>query len=189
MTYADLNTAVREIADALGAGWTAEPAPEHRAAYLDGPDSARVCVMVDWQKPERFIVSGEIPTPYARRRYDYKRAEITVSRSKGAAKIARDITTRLMPAYLPKLSASLEDEARHAGYVGNVAEIAEGLEAVALGALRPSPYRTTETRRVYSVNLADGFGTVSVGGSSVTLELNGISPALAGRILETIVSA
>lgn len=184
-------TECRAIATALGEGWTVEPigSDAWRAAYLNGPDSQRLLVAVDWRKNERLEIRGEIPTPYDRRRYDYVPAVITVSRDKAPEKIARDITGRLMPAYLPKLAESLESERQHAAYVGNVGENAAGLEAIALGILRPQSHRTTETSKVYAVNLPDGFGTVTVGGSSVTLELSAISPALAARILETIASA
>jgi hypothetical protein len=185
-------TECREIAAALGEGWT----PEHkageqgfRAAWIDGPDSQRIAVVVDWRNHDRLEIRGDIPTPYDRRRYDYVSAEITVSRDKGAAKIAADITRRLLPDYLPKLAESLETERQHAAYVANVAENAAGLEAVASGILRPVDHRSTETSKAYSLNLADGYGSATVMGSSVTLELNAIAPALAARILEFIASA
>ena len=97
-------TECRAIATALGEGWTVEPigSDAWRAAYLNGPDSQRLLVAVDWRKNERLEIRGEIPTPYDRRRYDYVPAVITVSRDKAPEKIAReaevvDITTYRMP--------------------------------------------------------------------------------------------
>ena len=180
-------TECREIAAALGEGWTVEPVTSgHRAATLTGPDSQALTLCVDWRHTDRLEIRGDIPTPYDRRQYDYRPAEITVSRDKGAAKIAADITRRLLPDYLPKLAASLEVERAHSEYVDSVTNTAGYLETAAGRVLSPMTHRSSETSKEYSLRLSHGYGNATVRADSVSLELNGITPDQARRILAIV---
>jgi hypothetical protein len=108
-----LSPLTREVATHLGEGWAAQAATEdlgYRVVVIQGPDGARVRIGLDWRNAGRVVVSGEYPGDLARsfEEYGLERHEIRVSRARGAQVIAREITRRLMPAYLPDLEKAQE---------------------------------------------------------------------------------
>lgn len=92
----DMARHAREIARALGDGWTSELQPEYGfpAAWLHGPSGAKLHLVAGpFTAPGRLVINGSLDHQYV---YGAERnQEITVSLSKPAATVARDITRRL----------------------------------------------------------------------------------------------
>ena len=177
------------IAAALGDGWTATQSEHNEnAATLSGPAGAEVFIWTNAypHRHQRAEIVGQYPE---HKPYDVKRHEITVSLDKTAEQIARDITRRLLPAYLPDLARALETQRGHEEYAYRTRLLAEQVAGCAIVSARPNEWRSSETRREHSLNLSTGYGTVTVAGDSVSLELNSITPEAALRILDILAHA
>lgn len=109
------------IAAALGNGWRAEPGyrTDDSDARLRGPDDEDVHLSQAWEysRRDRLVLSGsltgELHTRIHDNVYPYPRHEITVSRSKSAERIARDIQRRLLPGYRATLATARRIQQRH----------------------------------------------------------------------------
>lgn len=123
----------KEVAAALGAGWTAEPGHADDDARLIGPGGitlhaaadrygARGRVELRWSVPDKLRSHAPYKT--------ITRKEITVAYDKPAVRSAADITRRLLPG-LAELLADLTErkaksdaeDAEDAAYLGELAEI------------------------------------------------------------------
>lgn len=109
----EVQTLTATIAAELGDGWYASPGYHvaNNDAFLHRADGASIHVTADGFRASergRLFLAGVIPTGYARGR----RVEISVSQSKTAAQIARDVALRLLPSYLPKLAAAVDEKWR-----------------------------------------------------------------------------
>jgi hypothetical protein len=106
----------QRIARHMPSGWSAVAPDDHdNGAYLDGPDGGRLQIthIPNYGgSGNRFEIDGRPTREESRRASSYRdnknfpgaRKGITVAASKTPAQIARDITNRLLPAYLPYLT-------------------------------------------------------------------------------------
>ncbi|WP_439377848.1 hypothetical protein [Amycolatopsis lexingtonensis] len=110
----DMLGKVREIAGHLGEGWEARPGiwGNGEDAYLNGPDGEELHVRTGRAASTRGRVEiyGSIGDF---KRYDEPRHEITVSPDKAAARVAGDITRRLLPGYREGLVLARKRKAEH----------------------------------------------------------------------------
>ncbi|AIG78445.1 Hypothetical protein AJAP_28030 [Amycolatopsis japonica] len=111
----DVYARTKEIAKELGKGWSAREGAwgNDRDAYLDGPGGEVVHVAggATYQNPGRLVIRGTLDHKHSR--YNEPRHEITVSAEKTAAKVAGDITRRLLPGYREGLELSIKRKADH----------------------------------------------------------------------------
>jgi hypothetical protein len=121
----------RDVAAALGDGWTSQPGHHDTHASIAHPDGRRLFLFTQcWGGLNgRLQITGCYPDPGAGTGWRFKHSDvkdrITVSPDRDPAVIARDIDCRLLPVYDPEFA-----------YVsGRVAEA----QAEAVGAGRRSP--------------------------------------------------
>lgn len=126
----------REVAAALGDEWSSEAGDyEDRDAFLIGPEGARILMDTNvWRRSEqgRIVLRGI--TPHGLHEHapirDHTTA-ISVSQTKDATQIARDVQRRLLPSYRAYLAAALANknhhEARDAARAALAAELATRL--------------------------------------------------------------
>lgn len=108
-------------AAALGNGWRTEHgySTDDSDARLCGPDDEDIHMSQAWEysRQDRLVLSGsltgELRTHIHDNVYPYPRHEITVSRSKSAERIARDIERRLLPGYRATLATARRIQRRH----------------------------------------------------------------------------
>lgn len=105
----------RAVATALGKGWTATKGVWDNGgdANIAGPDGERVHLASDsYSKRNRLTISGSFNGLHKFKRYNEPRHEITVAADKAPARIAGDITRRLLPGYREGLQLALERKAK-----------------------------------------------------------------------------
>lgn len=109
MPVIDMAKHAREIARGLGDGWKATPlpGPGRAAARLHGPDGAELYLITDsYATPLRLEIRGVLDRDYVRDSEAHHKITVSVARS--ADEVARDITRRLLPGYLPAAAATQE---------------------------------------------------------------------------------
>lgn len=148
----------------LGAGWTAEHEPgdwggSHR---LHGPGGALLRIDKDGygDVPTRVEVLGLFSGVSAPRHW-HENHKITVAVSRGPVALAREITRRLLPDYLPALEAAQQREADAVARVARLADRAEQLRALLPGGYVIS-HACTESNFEMSVPGREVDGTVSL---------------------------
>lgn len=119
-----MNEQLRKLADAiavsLGEGWSGSDGRSSGHAYLDGPDGVRLQLRTGTYQigNDRLAISGDMPADWhdhAPSRYGEGPQDpgtITVAISKAPARIAGDITRRLLPGWRTYLAATAENKAR-----------------------------------------------------------------------------
>jgi len=114
----------RDIADAMGPQWRydAEAANNNRCGYINGPDGAKLGIILDpwYDRPEeRSKYRVEVVGCYASflrdtiRPHKHEAPRITCAPSRGAEAIARDIERRFLPGYWPALDETHEAAGRY----------------------------------------------------------------------------
>jgi hypothetical protein len=180
------------VAGALGTGWTYAPNRDGngylpRYATIAGPDGASLHVSNEYQTG-RFEWSGNYPRDaqgHDHKPYHATRPRITTSADKSPGQAARDITRRLLPAYLDLLKQCQESVAAANAYVDttarNVARIADVL------GVSPPLSPSSAFLRFYW-NGGDTYGDVTVNGTSVQINVK-LPLAQAERLLADLRNA
>lgn len=187
---------VAQVAASLGEPWRLDTDPgwdEHHGRQLIGPEvaghPAQLFFYSPWNRSGRIAIHGCYPRDAALRSRAAVRVEITVSRERGPAVIAREIIRRLLPTYLGALNAvavalAAEDAAMQARR-----EVASRLRAI-LG-LEPDSHHSDRDRDRLHVRVGDAFGHINIGygAADVRIELHAVPVAAAEAMLNTLVTA
>jgi hypothetical protein len=182
----------RQIVASMPDGWTAVAPDTHdNGIYLAGPDNVRLQITYMpryLSAGDRYEITGR-PTheewQQARSYSDGKdfpngRKSITVSADKAPAQIARDITRRLLPAYLPYLAALRERLDKH-----NACEIRVGKFRDQLLSAMGNAGEARDEHEIY-LRLADGYGSMRVSDGSVYFQNLSVSGDLALAIAKVL---
>jgi hypothetical protein len=171
----------RQVAPMLGAGWTPGTVDEWFGAALNGPDGAQIWLSMPQTREGYVAATGSYPASRMTLRSSAPSANVRADR--GAAAVAKAITSRVLPVYLPVLAEVTEYNAK--------AEHDAGQRQVLLGkmaAMFPGSH-IRELRFGNDVVLggAGGLGTVEASGSaaSVTMTLR-VPAAVALEVLELV---
>jgi len=100
ITPQQLHQLGQELDIHLGFEWQYLGLQHDRMIRLGGPDGCAVHLSPDWPDRSRLAISGAYPDEY-RPWGDRCPKEVTAAYSKGAARIAKDITRRFFPSYHP----------------------------------------------------------------------------------------
>jgi hypothetical protein len=181
---------LQQQAEAVAAalGWRYLPPTEDMAAdcwaHLKSDNGAGLTFNFDsWKK--RVRISGDFPPNY----HPYgKSFEITVGQSRPASAVAKDITRRLLPTYLPAIAQALERKAKSDEACAVASALAAELAKLVGGeVLDPRNAHSDERHafRRYENLYVDG--TVSAyGDCDVRLKIDSCSAALARILMRTI---
>ncbi|MFI1521637.1 hypothetical protein [Kitasatospora cineracea] len=135
---AELLALAEGLAQALGPDeWTVDPRriPDWSPAVelVRAEDQARILVQPERLRPDRFGLLGVLPasgTYYYR--HDIDAGDITVTRAKTPAQVARDVQRRLLPVLDAAVAEMSARQHRHLTGVHEVTTIARRLKAVPL---------------------------------------------------------
>jgi hypothetical protein len=172
-------------------GWKAT-APDHgNGVHLVGPDAVRLHVghvPAYGGAGARFEIKGSPTREESGQTLRYSdarefegggRKSITVAASKKPGAIARDITNRLLPAYLPYVAALRKRLVEHMAYEDRVVRFRDQLlSALGNAGQRDRDDRSNDIR----LNLEDGYGTIQVQDGSIHLSNMSIPGDLALEI-------
>ena len=184
-----MNELARDVVTHLGEGWSLDP-NTHGKGYpfigLQGPAGARL--RIESNAP-RVVIDGIYPGEIGHL-YRIDRHEISVSRSRGAEVIAREITRRLLPVYLPDLEKAQELVLRNAQNLAARLRLAQRIEALLPGSeLRNRTSHQTDNEILLSIP-GESRGTVRLenNGARAYLELRAVPADVLLRIV-TVLSA
>jgi hypothetical protein len=185
----DMTELGREIADALG-GWSVEPLDPRSRCYLVGQNEGeRLFILAENHDPNSLIIKGDFPDVQDCRG-NGRNVRIGCSRTKGAARIAKDIERRLLPDYRVALAAVLEFRDRQAG---NTAQ--RELAMTEVSAKLGGPRVMTDGYFSSEVNLGGvlvrGYGSITAtsGADTMTLDLKAIPRDVAMQIVVVLAEA
>jgi hypothetical protein len=166
----------RELGKLRGETWTAGPGWHSTQRKLCGPDEAELFISTDsWRArgKGRITAHGSYPTTNLRVHPE----EITVAETRGAEAVAKEISRRLLPAYLDRLAEVREyNEGERAGYEAR----GKALNEVAArfgNAYKQEPYepgRSNTYSDSFSLYHLHGrlYGSVEASGAPDTLRLD-----------------
>jgi len=127
-----LHELAREIAQELGKPWEADEVDASFYTRIIHPDGAKLSVRFD---KDKLRVTGVYPggLPYTHRHDGAYGTEkppyISVSKSRGAATIAKEINRRFLPKYLPLFEQCKKNQAEEQSYEQEKAAARESLAA------------------------------------------------------------
>lgn len=129
----------KNIANALGDGWKRSNRFDEMdfswRAVLEGPDHQELFISNACAGKGRLYIGGSIPAG-ADWGYGVSRPEITVDENKSAQQVAKDITRRLLPDYLPKLAVVLKRVAVHNTFVISRDEVLKAVAKLTKGRIQ-----------------------------------------------------
>lgn len=181
ISLAELFTLAREVATALGDGWSPLPNEPGYGYWpqIAGPDGATVFLRREGAKVE---VHADYPGNDA---YDVKHLTIGVSVSRGAATIAREIQRRLLPEYLPELArvqAHIADRGRmRAARMALAEELAAPIGARVVNDDRLNDTHVGGYPVKFEIDYRADAGTVTIHGASPDV-MRAIVAVLASRV-------
>ena len=128
-----LTSLAERVAESLPGEWTVTPFPEdwgRAGAYLKEARSQAILILGESQEysdrnKNKITISGDYPKDRSGNTSQARRPKITVSGEKTGSQIARDITRRLLPEYLPLLERELEMSARWTAHEDRAVAVAE----------------------------------------------------------------
>jgi len=179
---------VRQIASALGADWTyRNPSIDgtlaHWAeiAHQDGYSLAFTS-----QYPTYSLhISGNFPRDHCFG-YQEKRPSINVDPTKSAEQIAKDITRRLLPLYLPMWTKAAERQRQREKYASAQATLSDEILALFPAGMARLGNSFSKDDKNISFNLKDGYGDIEVFNDSCSLKFRSIPCQLAKQIIRLI---
>lgn len=168
------------VATELGDGWTVDTTwPNGHSARLTGPDGAAIIVRAPQrvygtaaENVERVELSSHYPDGWTKLPGNVEQYSITVKRDRGPDVIAREVTKRLLPDYLPELAEVQSRIAREKQAASSLADTIAELEKLA-----PGGYAMHDNRVRISIPNRSTYGDIRLNhdGSSVSeLELRGL---------------
>jgi hypothetical protein len=181
-------TLAGQLAERLGDGWCDAASDGYGGAYLRqgaDPDAPRLHLTV---AAGRVVIAGSYPDCRYPLPYHVKQLEITVAASREPGAIAKEITRRLLPAYLPALAKVIaedlerrrDDERRHQAAARLAAVIPRARirdDAKHVGGYLPS---TSGQVRPVDVDLGHDGGEVS-------LQVRWVPVDVAERVLRALI--
>jgi len=200
ITDVELLKLCEDIADALNTeldkqgianGWAADMAEGCVWASLRGPGEAHLLIGRIWRS-DRLEISPRWPAGERGSVYrpgkDYSvlpgrevaASTITVSRSKTAAQIAKDIQRRLLPVYLPQLAEQVRRKQADQDYRSKTLAL-----ATELAAILPAEVRQDHNGTPHFSRHSTGVGiSCDVYRDDVTIKLDSLTPEQARTILQ-----
>lgn len=192
---ARMRTLAQEVAPLLGEGWAYDTTRDDYtwAAFIDGPNGARLMIAAPAYTPAPAKLEINALLPDGSRdvlRYNENgRHEIGVSESRGAQVIAREITRRLLPAYLEQLADVQTRITKQQHAAATRAEVVQSLALAFRGSVASNGHRPDEAR--FGHGSRDYYGSVTVrhDATKVDLEMRGVSVDIARLIADVLKSA
>jgi hypothetical protein len=189
----DLVQLTKDIAKELGSGWTFKPLDEpYPTQFIQGPNEAEIAVRIETygSRKGRVEVHGNFHIGRNKEFIDVrewnhstsdrcKLPEISVSGTRGAAAIAKEITRRFLPEYLPLLQKAIDKRDTANSYEDKTRANLVVLAAI-VNARIPAE-RDRSTTSFYHNDKA--YGDIQVSGDSVTLKLSSLTMQQAEQIL------
>lgn len=173
----------RQVVAHMEPGWSAGTVDEWFGAGLHGPDNALVWLSKPSSKPGYVHASGNFPET---RKTLRTRPSVNVRADRGPAVIAREITRRLLPAYLPLLAEVVEYNATEDYERSSRKTVVDKFGALFPGS-HSSDIGYTGYGRRGVLGGAGGIGTVEATGDGSNVTLNVRVPAdVAMQILELV---
>lgn len=177
---------IRQLGDAvarsMGGGWSVDTEWPHHGVQITGPNEARVFLtMPTWPHSAKGKVNAAGMYPGA---YDQRPGidihNIMVSRDRGPETIAKEITRRLLPKYLPDLERAQTRIIGHTLAAGLRNAVGEEF-AAALG----TTWTPDGDRLRFHDHNETGYGEVQVyhSGDKVSLDLRSVPTEIAREIV------
>jgi hypothetical protein len=198
-TPTDLIQLTKDIAFLLNEGektvkWTFKPLDEpYPTQYIKGPNESELAIRIETYgaRKGRIEVHGNFHIGRNREFIDVrewngsercKLPEISVSGTRGAAAIAKEIKRRFLPEYLPLLQKAITKRDEHASYEDKTRANLTVLAAIVNAAVPTERDRSTAS--FYHNDKA--YGDIQVSGDSVTLKLSSLTMGQAKQILTSL---
>ena len=197
-TPTDLIRLTRDIAFLLNEGektvkWTFKPLDEpYPTQYIKGPNESELAIRIETygSRKGRIEVHGNFHIGRNREFIDVrewnhstsercKLPEISVSGTRGAAAIAKEIKRRFLPEYLPLLQKAIDKRDAANSYEDKTRANLTVLAAVVNASVPTERERSTAS--FYHNDKA--YGDIQVSGDSVSLKLSSLTMQQANRIL------
>jgi hypothetical protein len=183
----------KAIAKELGNAWTFKPMDEpYPTQYITGPNEAELAIRIETygSRKGRIEVHGNFHIGHNREFIDVrewnhstsercKLPEISVAGNRGAAAIAKEITRRFLPEYLPLLQKAIDKRDAANSYEDKCRKNLTLLAGIVNADVPTERDRTTAS--FYHNDKA--YGDIQVSGDSVTLKLSSLTMEQAKRIL------
>lgn len=184
-----------DVATALGTAWTFEPSMYESTwhagtlRHMHGGMQLSVGRITYGHAKGRLTIRGEYLAQSGIDAYDAygERLDyhsITVSPDRSAAAIARDITKRLLPAYIETLAKVTHQIQQIMDYRALGETTVRHLAAVADNAPYSNDGKGTYTIRLYQGPLV--WGDVTVYGDRISMQVHNMAPDMAAVVLEAI---
>ncbi len=166
----------RELGKLRGESWAAGPGWHDTQRRLHGPDEAELFISTDsWRTRGKGRITAHGSYPTTNLRVDPE--EITVAETRGAEAVAKEISRRLLPAYLDRLAEVREyNEAERPGYEAR-GQVLNEVAALFGESYKQEPYEPGRPN-----SYSDGFslyhlrgrlyGSVEASGTPDTLRLD-----------------
>jgi hypothetical protein len=189
----DLVQLTQDIAKELGSDWTFKPLDEpYPTQYITGPNEAELAIRIETygSRKGRIEVHGNFHIGRNREFIDVrdwnhstsercKLPEISVSGTRGAAAITKEIKRRFLPEYLPLLQKAIDKRDAAHSYEDKTRANLTVLAAI-VNAHVPTE-RDRSTASFYHNDKA--YGDIQASGDSVTLKLSSLTMKQAQQIL------
>lgn len=178
----DILRIAKLVAEDMPNGWTAiEPDYDGTEVWLRGPDRIELHIS---HYQGRFEIAGRTTSDEIRQREqgDERPKAITVSANKLPQQIARDITRRLLPDHVSYVAVLRARVQRHNDYEARVRALRDELLTALGGAGRQAQGSDNE---IY-LCLADGYGTMTISGASVSFSRLSVPREIAMEIARVL---
>lgn len=184
------HTLARAVAPLLGDEWRHVPPRDgdttYPTAFIAGPEGRELAFHVkSWGADAgKVSIHGNYPTRDADGDYvsAEKLTEISVNSTRGSVAIAQEIKRRLLPAYEAAFSAAVARIAERNAYLSG----RDALGARLAAAAGPAVGSHTGLRGKISIWAEPMWGDVTCSDDSVAIDVHGLSPDLAERIIRMI---
>ena len=186
----------KDIAKELGDAWMFKPMDEpYPTQYINGPNEAEIAIRIETygSRKGRVEVHGNFHIGREREFIDVrewnhatsercKLPEISISGNRGAAAIAKEITRRFLPEYLPLLQKAIDKRDAAISWEDKTRANLVTLAAVVNASIPTERDRTTAS--FYHNDKA--YGDIQCSGDSVSLKLSSLTTEQAKRILAMV---
>jgi hypothetical protein len=186
----------KDIAKELGGAWTFKPLDEpYPTQYISGPNEAEIAVRIETygSRKGRVEINGNFHIGRDREFIDVrewnhstsercKLPEISVSGTRGAVAITKEIKRRFLPEYLPLLQKAIEKRDAATSWEDKTRANLITLAAIVNASVPTERDRTTAS--FYHNDKA--YGDIQCSGDSISLKLSSLTMEQAKRILSML---